>query len=147
MVIWPWICGGRVIPQASVLLDKQRGARRARGQYGSSNPPYSKVVECVCVCACVCLHLSAWRHVCLCDLAFWALNMMLAYLWESGLNERPGFLFTFCICVIVNLQVCVCVCVCFPHVCWTCRGEGDVMFSLCLANPVVSTPNSRVYGV
>lgn len=29
----------------------------------------------------------------------------------------------------------------------TCRGEGDVMFSLCLANPVVSTPNSGVYGV
>lgn len=40
--------------------------------------------------------------------------------------------------------VCVYVAAC---VCWTCRGKGDVMFSLCLANPVVSTPNSRVYGV
>lgn len=46
-----------------------------------------------------------------------------------------------------NLQVCVFICVWFPCACLTCRGEGDVMFSLCLANPVVSTPNSRVYGV
>lgn len=68
MVIWPWICGGRqVIPQASVLLDKQREARRARGQYGSSNPPHSKVVECVCARAlclfaigCVWTWVFAW---------------------------------------------------------------------------------------
>lgn len=40
----------------------------------------------------------------------------------------------------------MCVCV-FPLLCETCGGAEDVMFSLCLANPVVTIPNSWVYRV
>lgn len=46
----------------------------------------------------------------------------------------------------IHAGVCMCVRA-SVHVCWAYRGEGDVMLSLCLANLVVSTPNSWVYGV
>lgn len=54
-------------------------------------------------------------------------------------NSEPAVVFT-CACYFPRVRVSVCAR-------WTCGGEGDVMFSLCLANPVVSTPNSGVYGV
>lgn len=63
---------------------------------GLATHPIARLWSVYVHVCCVCLLLSVCRLGCLHDLAFGALNMMLVYLAESGLNERPHFLLTFC---------------------------------------------------
>lgn len=53
-------------------------ARRARGQYGSCNLPYSKVdVVYLCVCVCVGLHICVHIHCIFFE--FWSTKYVPAY--------------------------------------------------------------------
>lgn len=111
---------------AAPQTEERRGeARRARGQCGSSNPPYSKVVAAVCVYRGfifyfffnVCLHaqLKAFFTLLLPATSFYSFTCAKFPTRSGCLRARA-----------------------FPS--HTRRGEGDVMFSLCLANPVLSIP-------
>lgn len=67
--------------------DKQREARWARGQYGSNNPPNSKVVKCSCVCV---------RMVFACIL-----------LREYSLKNKHNFFYFFLYALKLEMWVCV----------------------------------------
>lgn len=81
-------------------------ARRARGQYGSCNLPYSKVdVVYLCVCVCVGVYTYAYTYIAF-SLNFGARNMCLHILAEIRI------VFSFFVQTCVGTQVCLCVCLC-----------------------------------